>query len=157
MGVPEVLEKFEINRVEQVIDFLGMMGDAVDNIPGLPGVGEKTAKKFLAQFGSMEALLSNTDQLKGKLKEKIENHKEQGVLSKKLATILLDAPIELNEDDLQTQKFDAEKVKTIFEELNLGPSLKGYLIARRNKLRKWKENKRRLKASSYRVKWICFQ
>ena len=116
-GVPEVLEKFEINRVEQVIDFLGMMGDAVDNIPGLPGVGEKTAKKFLAQFGSMEALLSNTDQLKGKLKEKIENHKEQGVLSKKLATILLDAPIELNEDDLQTQKFDAEKVKTIFEEL----------------------------------------
>ena len=65
----------------------------------------------------MEALLSNTDQLKGKLKEKIENHKEQGVLSKKLATILLDAPIELNEDDLQTQKFDAEKVKTIFEEL----------------------------------------
>ena len=94
-----------------------MMGDAVDNIPGLPGVGEKTAKKFLAQFGSMEALLSNTDQLKGKLKEKIENHKEQGVLSKKLATILLDAPIELNEDDLQTQKFDAEKVKTIFEEL----------------------------------------
>ena len=116
-GVPEVLQKFEINRVEQVIDFLGMMGDAVDNIPGLPGVGEKTAKKFLAQFGSMETLLSNTDQLKGKLKEKIENHKEQGILSKKLATILLDAPIELNEDDLQIQKFDAEKVKTIFEEL----------------------------------------
>lgn len=116
-GVSEVLQKFEIDRVEQVIDFLGMMGDAVDNIPGLPGVGEKTAKKFLAQYGSMEDLLANTNHLKGKLKEKIENHKEQGILSKKLATILLDAPIELNEEDLQTQKFDAEKVKTIFEEL----------------------------------------
>ena len=116
-GVQEVLDKFEITQVEQVIDFLGMMGDAVDNIPGLPGVGEKTAKKFLAEYGSMENLLANTNQLKGKIKEKIEANKAQGVLSKKLATILLNAPIELDEEVLQVQKFDAEKVQNIFEEL----------------------------------------
>ena len=116
-GVEEVLDKFEINKVEQVIDFLGMMGDAVDNIPGLPGVGEKTAKKFLAEYGSMENLLANTNQLKGKIKEKIEANKAQGVLSKKLATILLDAPIELDEEVLEVQKFDAEKVQNLFEEL----------------------------------------
>ena len=116
-GVEEVLDKFEITQVEQVIDFLGMMGDAVDNIPGLPGVGEKTAKKFLAEYGSMENLLANTNQLKGKIKEKIEANKAQGVLSKKLATILLDAPIELDEEVLEVQKFDAEKVQNLFEEL----------------------------------------
>ena len=116
-GVQEVLDKFEITQVEQVIDFLGMMGDAVDNIPGLPGVGEKTAKKFLAEYGSMENLLANTNQLKGKIKEKIEANKAQGVLSKKLATILLNAPIELDEEMLQVQKFDAEKVQNLFEEL----------------------------------------
>ena len=116
-GVEEVLDKFEINQVEQVIDFLGMMGDAVDNIPGLPGVGEKTAKKFLAEYGSMENLFANTNQLKGKIKEKIEANKAQGVLSKKLATILLDAPIELDEEVLEVQKFDAEKVQNLFEEL----------------------------------------
>ncbi len=92
-GVSEVQEKFAVERPEQVIDFLGMMGDASDNIPGLPGVGEKTAKKFLAQFGSMEELLANTDQLKGKMKEKVEASKELGLLSKKLATIMLDVPV----------------------------------------------------------------
>ena len=81
-GVPEVQEKFEIEQPEQVIDYLGMMGDAVDNIPGLPGVGDKTAKKFLAQYGNMEALLENTHELKGKMKEKIEANKELGLLSK---------------------------------------------------------------------------
>ena len=116
-GVQEVLDKFEINEVSQVIDFLGMMGDAVDNIPGLPGVGEKTAKKFLAEFGSIENLLANTDQLKGKIKEKIENNKEQGILSKKLATILLDAPVDFVSDELKTQKFDADKLHELFEEL----------------------------------------
>ena len=92
-GIPEVLEKFEITNPLQVIDFLGMMGDAADNIPGLPGVGEKTAKKFLAEFGSMENLLANTHQLKGAIKDKIEANKELGLLSKKLATILLDCPV----------------------------------------------------------------
>ena len=116
-GVNEVLEKFEITNVSQVIDFLGMMGDAVDNIPGLPGVGEKTAKKYLAEFGSMENLLANTDKLKGKIKEKIEENKDKGILSKKLATIILDAPVELIENDLKVQKFNAEKVTSLFEEL----------------------------------------
>ena len=116
-GVKEVLDKFEITQVKQVIDFLGMMGDAVDNIPGLPGVGEKTAKKFLAEYGSMENLLANTNRLKGKIKEKIEANKKQGVLSKKLATIILNVPIKLDEEELQVQKFDAKKVQNIFEEL----------------------------------------
>lgn len=91
-GIPEVLEKFEIERPEQVIDYLGMMGDSADNIPGLPGVGEKTAKKFLAEYGSLENLLANTHQLKGAMKTKIEANAELGLLSKKLATILLDCP-----------------------------------------------------------------
>ncbi len=116
-GVSEVLEKFEIKEVKQVIDYLGMMGDAVDNIPGLPGVGDKTAKKFLAQFGSLENLLNNTHLIKGKLREKIENNKAQGVISKKLATILLDAPINLDEERLKVKKFNAEKVQSIFNEL----------------------------------------
>ncbi len=116
-GVQEVLNKFEITEVSQVIDFLGMMGDAVDNIPGLPGVGEKTAKKFLAQYGSMENLLDHTHELKGKLKEKIEENKDLGLLSKKLATIILDVPVPFVEADLQTQKFNVEKVSSLFEEL----------------------------------------
>lgn len=116
-GVPEVLEKFEIQDPLQVIDFLGMMGDAVDNIPGLPGVGEKTAKKLLAEFGSMENLLANTDKLKGALKEKIEANKEQGILSKKLATILLDCPVMFDETDYELSKPDVEKTDALFMEL----------------------------------------
>ena len=116
-GVQEVLNKFEIQDVSQVIDFLGMMGDAVDNIPGLPGVGEKTAKKLLAEYGNMETLLDNAHKVKGKLGEKIQAHKEQGVLSKRLATILLDAPVEIDEVALAVKKFDAEKVHALFEEL----------------------------------------
>ncbi|MDP6922824.1 MAG: 5'-3' exonuclease H3TH domain-containing protein, partial [Lutibacter sp.] len=92
-GIPEVQAKFEVQRPEQVIDYLGMMGDAVDNIPGLPGVGDKTAKKFIQQYGSMENLLENTHELKGKMKEKVEANKALGLLSKQLATILLDCPV----------------------------------------------------------------
>ena len=95
-GIPEIQEKFGVERPEQVIDFLGMMGDASDNIPGLPGVGEKTAKKFLATYGSMENLLANTHELKGKMKEKVEASKELGILSKQLATIMLDVPVEFH-------------------------------------------------------------
>ena len=127
-GVQEVLNKFEIKDVSQVIDFLGMMGDAVDNIPGLPGVGEKTAKKLLAEYGNMENLLENAHLVKGKLGEKIQAHKEQGILSKRLATILLDAPIEIDESALAVKKFDAEKVQALFEELefrNLAKRLMG--------------------------------
>ena len=116
-GVEEVKAKFEVEHPLQVIDFLGMMGDAVDNIPGLPGVGEKTAKKLLAEFGSMENLLANTDKLKGALKEKIEANKEKGILSKKLATILLDCPVTFDEKDYELSKPDVEKTDIIFQEL----------------------------------------
>ena len=116
-GIPEVQEKFEVERPEQVIDYLGMMGDAVDNIPGLPGVGDKTAKKFLKEFGSMEALLDNTDQLKGKLKEKIEANKELGLLSKELATILLDVPVQFDATAFRLSEPNAEAVGQLFEEL----------------------------------------
>jgi DNA polymerase-1 len=116
-GVPEVLAKFQIERPEQVIDFLGMMGDAADNIPGLPGVGEVTAKKFLKEYGSMENLLANTDKLKGKMKENIEANKEKGILSKTLATILLDCPVAFNEIDYELSTPDIEKTDALFNEL----------------------------------------
>ncbi|KQX09126.1 DNA polymerase I [Flavobacterium sp. Root420] len=116
-GVPEVLAKFEIERPDQVIDFLGMMGDAVDNIPGLPGVGEVTAKKFLKEFGTMENLLENTHLLKGKMKENIEANKDKGILSKKLATIICDCDVVFNENDYELSRPDIEKTDAIFQEL----------------------------------------
>lgn len=116
-GVPEVLERFEIERPEQVIDFLGMMGDAVDNIPGLPGVGEKTAKKLLKEYGSMENLLANTHELKGKMRENIEANAEKGIMSKKLATIIIDCDVTFNETDYELTKPDTEKVEVLFNEL----------------------------------------
>ena len=116
-GIPEVQKKFEVTKPMQVIDFLGMMGDSSDNIPGLPGVGEKTAKKFINQFGSMEGLLANTDQLKGKMKEKVEANGELGLLSKKLATIMLDVPVDFDAKDFELDHPDIEKVKEIFQDL----------------------------------------
>jgi DNA polymerase-1 len=116
-GVPEVLEKFEITDPLQVIDFLGMMGDSADNIPGLPGVGEKTAKKLLATYGSMENLLANTHELKGKMKEKIEAAKELGMLSKQLATIMLDVPVIFDATDFTLDQPDIKKVTELFNEL----------------------------------------
>ncbi|WP_420571750.1 DNA polymerase I [Kordia sp.] len=116
-GIPEVQEKFGVERPEQVIDFLGMMGDSVDNIPGLPGVGEKTAKKFLAAYGSMEGLLANTHELKGKMKEKVEANGELGLLSKQLATIMLDVPVEFNEENFELSQPNLEAVKEIFLDL----------------------------------------
>ncbi|MAU30701.1 MAG: DNA polymerase I [Flavobacteriaceae bacterium] len=116
-GVSEVLEKFEICQTSQVIDFLAMKGDSVDNIPGLPGVGDKTAKKFLKQFGSLEGLLQNTSELKGKLKEKIEQNKELGILSKKLATIITDVPINYNIEELEFNVTNLDKAREIFVEL----------------------------------------
>ena len=116
-GVDEVKNKFEVSDPLQVIDFLGMKGDAADNIPGLPGVGDKTAKKFIAQFGSMEGLLDNTNLLKGKLKEKIEANKKLGLLSKKLATIILDVPVEFKASEFKFDVKDCEDVKEVFREL----------------------------------------
>ncbi len=116
-GIPEVQEKFEVERPEQVIDFLGMMGDSIDNIPGLPGVGEKTAKKFIKEYGSMENLLAHSHELQGKMREKVEENKELGLLSKKLATILLDCPVTFNEKDYELNHPDFEKVNEILKEL----------------------------------------
>ena len=117
LGVDEVKAKYEIEDPKQVIDFLAMMGDAVDNIPGLEGVGEKTAMKFLKEFGSIENLLANTDQLTGKLKEKVENSAERGILSKKLATIICDVPVEFNQEQYDLETPDFEKVREVFDEI----------------------------------------
>lgn len=116
-GIPEVQKKFEVERPEQVIDFLGMMGDSSDNIPGLPGVGEKTAKKFIQAYGSMENLLANTHELKGKMKEKVEAAKELGMLSKELARIMLDVPVTFDAKDFELDHPDIQKVTEIFQEL----------------------------------------
>ena len=116
-GIEEVKEKFEVQDPKQVIDFLGMKGDAVDNIPGLPGVGDKTAKKFINLYGSMEGLIENVHELKGKMREKVEANAELGLLSKKLATILLDVPVDFNAKNFELDEPDHEKVNEIFQEL----------------------------------------
>lgn len=116
-GIPEVQKKFEVEDPLQVIDYLGMMGDASDNIPGLPGVGDKTAKKFIKTYGSMEGLLENTHELKGKMKEKVEAAKDLGILSKELATIMLDVPVEFHEENFKMSHPDMEAVTQLFEEL----------------------------------------
>ena len=116
-GVDEVKKKFEVNDPLQVIDFLGMMGDSVDNIPGLPGVGEKTAKKFIKEYGSIEGLYKNLDDVKGKLNEKISENKELGLLSKKLATIITDVPIDYKIEELKIVESNNQKILSIFEDL----------------------------------------
>ncbi|MCC6600575.1 MAG: DNA polymerase I [Crocinitomicaceae bacterium] len=117
LGTPQVLEKFGIERVDQVIDVLGMMGDTVDNIPGIPGVGEKTAIKLIKEFGSLEGLLENTNKLKGKQKENVENFRDQAILSKKLATILLDAPVSFDEKSLRVEEPNRDMLREVFAEL----------------------------------------
>lgn len=116
-GVQEILDKWEIKRVEQVIDILGLWGDSVDNIPGIPGIGEKTAKKLIQEFGSMEEILANTHRLKGKQKENLEKYAEQGLISKKLATIELDVPIDFCPDKLLVESPDRERLEPLFSEL----------------------------------------
>ena len=116
-GIEQVLEKFKINKVSQVIDFLAMMGDASDNVPGISGVGQKTAQKFISEFGSIEALFANTDKLQGKIKEKVISSKDVGLLSKKLVTIITDVPIEFDEHSMKLNILDKDKVENIFKEL----------------------------------------
>jgi DNA polymerase-1 len=117
MGIKEVCEKWEIENVNQVIDILGLQGDTSDNIPGIPGVGPKTAADLIKQFGSLENVLANSASLKGKLKERVEQFGDQALLSKKLATIILDVPIEFNEQQLLYTSPDVDKLKPILEEL----------------------------------------
>jgi len=117
LGVPEVCEKFEVTDPLQVIDILGLWGDTADNIPGIPGIGEKTAKKLIADYGSMDEVFKNTDQLKGKMKENVIAFEEQGRLSRMLATIIIDAPIEFDATALRLDAPDKDKVLEIFTEL----------------------------------------
>lgn len=127
MGVQEVLDKWDIERIDQVVDMLGLQGDAVDNIPGIPSVGPKTASKLLKQYGSMEAIIENAGDIKGKLGEKIAEFAEQGLLSKKLARINLEVPVEFDEKALEYTGPNVEKLKTIFEELEFRTTLKRIL------------------------------
>ena len=117
LGPKEINEKYGLVRPEQLIDVLGMWGDAVDNIPGIPGVGEKTAIKFIQQYGSMEGLYEHTDELKGKMKEKVEDNKEQALMSKMLATIITDVPVDFDEEDLIMEEPDKEALAKLFAEL----------------------------------------
>ncbi|PZD78792.1 DNA polymerase I [Mesonia sp. K7] len=127
-GIPEVQKKFGVKTPDQVIDFLGMMGDSADNIPGLPGVGEKTAMKFIAEFGTMENLLANTDKLKGKMKEKVEANAELGLLSKQLATICIDCDVTFDEEAYElSEPAEAEKVVEIFTELEFRRATEQFL------------------------------
>ncbi len=115
--VQKVLDKWKVERVDQVADILGLWGDASDNIPGIPGIGEKTAQKLIAQYGSVEGLVENADQLKGKQKEKVIEFGQQGILSKHLATIHTDVPVEWTEEEMEYTGFDKEKVSAIFQEM----------------------------------------
>ena len=117
LGPKEVCQRWNISNVDQVIDMLGLMGDAVDNIPGIPGVGEKTAQKLIEQFGSLENLLDNTDQLKGKLQENLINFREQGILSKHLARIMLEVPVEYEEEKLKATPPNRALLEPLLEEL----------------------------------------
>ncbi len=117
MGPEEVCKKFGLNDTKQIIDYLGMMGDAVDNIPGIPGVGAKTASKLLLEYGSMENLYNNTDKIKGKLREKIENNKDQAFLSKHLAKIITDVPVNFDEPELLRTEPNKEEISKLFTEL----------------------------------------
>ncbi len=116
-GIPEVLEKWGIKRVEQVIDVLGLMGDSSDNIPGVPGIGPKTAMKLIQQYGSVEGLIEHSDELKGKQKERVQDNVEQAMLSKKLVTIQLDVPHEVHIPSLRWESYDNKKLKALLEEL----------------------------------------
>jgi DNA polymerase I len=117
LGPKEVCEKWDIERVDQVIDILGLMGDAVDNIPGIPGVGEKTAAKLLKEYGTLENVLANADKIKGALGEKVRKGKDLAIMSKKLATIIVDVPVEFHEEDFRIKEQNKELLKEIFTEL----------------------------------------
>lgn len=124
LGVKEILERWEVDSVDKVIDILGLWGDAVDNIPGVPGVGEKTAKKLIQEYGSIEGVIENIHQLKGKMKEKFTDFQEQALLSKRLATIDLKVPIAVELSDLTLKPYDITKIETVFNELEFRTMLR---------------------------------
>ena len=117
MGIPEVLAKFDIDKVDQVRDVLGLKGDSVDNIPGIPGIGDKTASKLLKEYGSVEGIVDHVDELKGALQKRVQEHGQQGIMSKDLATIKIDSPIEFDEEALKYGDPNPDILKPIFDEL----------------------------------------
>src|SRR5580765_1280246 len=117
IGPNEVLEKWNIKTIPQVIDILGLMGDSVDNIPGIPGIGEKTAAKLLAEYESLENVVSNAEKIKGALGEKVKNGKDLAVMSKKLATIITNVPLTFHEEDFRLKDWNREALKEIFTDL----------------------------------------
>ncbi|MFT6214199.1 MAG: DNA polymerase-1 [Roseivirga sp.] len=127
MGIPEILAKWDIERIDQVIEMLGLQGDAVDNIPGIPGVGPKTASKLLKDYGTIEGIIAHSHELKGKLKERVEAFAEQGLLSKELATICTTVPIEFDEEAMKYTGPNIEKLTEIFEQLEFRTTLKRIL------------------------------
>lgn len=140
LGPTEVCEKYGINNTEQVIDLLGLMGDTADNVPGCPGVGEKTAVKLINQFGSIDNLLENTDQLKGAMKKKVEENIEQIKFSKFLVTIKTDVPIQLDLDALRTTDANKDALRPIYENLEFRMFLKkmdGDITEKQNNVNSW--------------------
>ena len=117
LGPKEICEKWNISRVEQVVDVLGLMGDSADNIPGIPSVGQKTAAKLLTEYDSLEGILKNADKIKGKLGEKVREFGDQGIMSKSLAKIIIDVPIDFNEKDLEKKEPDEMALETLLKEL----------------------------------------
>lgn len=117
LGINEVLERWQIKRIDQVIDMLGLMGDAVDNIPGIPGVGEKTAQKLIAEYDTVENLIVHAGEIKGKLGEKVREHAAQAILSKQLATIDIKVPVPFDAEDLTICAANRDKINALFDEL----------------------------------------
>lgn len=148
LGPEEVKEKYHIENTKQVIDLLGLMGDSADNIPGCPGVGEKTAQKLINEYGSVENILLHTPEMKGALKTKLETNKELIEFSKMLATIKTDVPIELNLEELKTEEKDKEKLSKIFEELEFHSFL-DKLNGKTNKIKKEEKNNRNMQGDLF--------
>lgn len=117
MGIPEVLAKFDIDKVDQVRDVLGLKGDSVDNIPGIPGIGDKTASKLLKEYGDVEGIVAHVDELKGALQQRVKEHGQQGIMSKELATIKIDSPVDFDEEGLKYGDPNPEILKPIFDKL----------------------------------------
>ena len=126
-GPKEVCQRYGIQEPKQLIDILGLWGDAADNIPGIPGIGEKTAAQLVGQYGSVENLIAHADELKGKQKENVINFAEQGLMSKMLATINLEVPVEFNEEELRAKEPDVPALMALFEELEFKTFAKRFL------------------------------
>jgi DNA polymerase-1 len=150
-GVDDVKREFSIEKPEQVIDILALMGDSSDNIPGAPGIGPKTAKKLISEYGSVEELFKHTDELKGKLKEIIVNNKDQIKLSKELATIIVDVPVDFDEKQLIKETPDIEKLEKLFDELEFKTIAEKIIAENRKEISGLRKNQLYLPDDSYQT------